>query len=72
VSFRTEEILDRTLSGERLSPGDAATLLREGRLLELGAAANEVRNRGNDPDVVTYIEYRNINYTNVCDYRSKF
>jgi cyclic dehypoxanthinyl futalosine synthase len=72
VSFRTEEILDRTLSGERLSPEDAVTLLREGRLLDLGAAANEVRNRVNDGDVVTYIVDRNINYTNVCVYRCKF
>jgi cyclic dehypoxanthinyl futalosine synthase len=72
VSFRTEEILDRALAGERLSPADAVTLLSEGRLLELGTAANEFRNRRNDPDVATYIVDRNINYTNVCVYRCKF
>ena len=68
----TDEILDRVLSGERLSSGDAVTLLDEGRLLELGAAANEVRNRQNDPSVATYIVDRNINYTNVCVYRCQF
>src|SRR5207253_3419170 len=66
------EILDRTLSGERLSTGDAVVLLREGDLLELGAAANQVRIGQNDPGVATYIVDRNINYTNVCVYRCKF
>jgi len=69
---RTSEILDRTLAGERLSPPDAVTLLEEGNLLALGAAANTVRNRQNDPAVATYIVDRNINYTNVCVYRCQF
>ena len=47
-------------------------LLEEGDLLSLGEAANEVRNRHNDPEVATYIVDRNINYTNVCVYRCKF
>jgi len=72
IGSRTAEILDRTLGGERLSPGDAVTLLSEGNLLELGAAATEVRNRKNDPKVATYIVDRNINYTNVCVYRCQF
>ena len=67
-----QEILDRTISGERLSTGEAVTLLSEGDLLEIGAAANEVRERKNDPGVATYIVDRNINYTNVCVYRCKF
>ncbi|MDQ5858952.1 MAG: dehypoxanthine futalosine cyclase [Acidobacteriota bacterium] len=41
-------------------------------MLELGTAANEVRNRKNDPAIATYIVDRNINYTNVCVYRCKF
>jgi cyclic dehypoxanthinyl futalosine synthase len=65
----TDRILDRTLSGERLSSADAVTLLEEGNLLALGAAANDIRNRQNDPAVATYIVDRNINYTNVCVYR---
>ena len=69
---RTQEILDRVRVGERLSPADAVTLLEEGDLLELGVAANEVRNRKNDPSVATYIVDRNINYTNVCVYRCQF
>ena len=69
---RTSNILDRTLAGERLPSEDAVTLLEEGNLLELGAAADQVRRRKNDPGVATYIVDRNINYTNVCVYRCQF
>ncbi|MDX1583876.1 MAG: dehypoxanthine futalosine cyclase, partial [Thermoanaerobaculia bacterium] len=57
-----EEILNHTVDGQRLSDEDALTLLRDADLLELGQAANAVRNRMNDPKVVTYIVDRNINY----------
>ncbi len=69
---RTGEIVRKTLSGDRLSSEDAVTLLEEGSLLELGAAADEIRRRRNDPGVATYIVDRNINYTNVCVYRCQF
>jgi cyclic dehypoxanthinyl futalosine synthase len=65
-------ILERVLQGERLSEPDAVRLLEEGDLLALGAAANEIRNRHNNPTVATYIVDRNINYTNVCVYRCQF
>src|SRR5712692_5710054 len=69
---RTADILDGVLAGDRLSSQDAAMLLTEGNLLELGAAANAVRRGKNDPEVATYIVDRNINYTNVCIYRCQF
>src|ERR1700687_5556948 len=72
MTRRTGEILDCTLAGARLSGGDAVTLMEEGDLLALGAAANEIRNRKNPPDAATYIVDRNINYTNVCVYRCQF
>jgi cyclic dehypoxanthinyl futalosine synthase len=72
VSGRTDEILERALGGERLSPGDAVVLLDEGNLLALGSAADTIRRRRNDPNVATYIVDRNINYTNVCIYRCQF
>ena len=68
----SSEILGAVLAGERLSPADAVSLLRDGNLLEIGAAANEVRNRKNAPGEASYIIDRNINYTNVCIYRCKF
>ena len=66
------EILGDVRSGERISAGDAHTLLEEGELLELGLAAHEVRTRLNDPAVSTYNIDRNINYTNVCVYKCRF
>ena len=69
---RVQEILTRAVGGERISEDDALVLLREGEFLELGAAAHAVRNRLNDPKVVTYIVDRNINYTNICVYKCKF
>jgi cyclic dehypoxanthinyl futalosine synthase len=65
-------ILDDALAGRRISAGDAHTLLLEGDLLDLGLAADQVRNRFNDPAVATYNIDRNINYTNVCVYKCRF
>ena len=55
-----------------MSAGDAHTLLLEGDLLELGAAAHQVRNGFNDPEVASYNIDRNINYTNICVYKCRF
>jgi cyclic dehypoxanthinyl futalosine synthase len=67
-----QQILDDAVAGRRISAGDAHTLLLAGDLLDLGLAANEVRNRFNDPVVATYNIDRNINYTNVCVYKCRF
>jgi cyclic dehypoxanthinyl futalosine synthase len=72
MAGRTDEILERAVGGERLSPGDAVALLDEGNLLALGSAADTIRRSRNDPNVATYIVDRNINYTNVCIYRCQF
>jgi cyclic dehypoxanthinyl futalosine synthase len=65
-------ILDDAVSGRRISAGDAHTLILEGDLLDLGVAADQVRNAKNDPAVATYNVDRNINYTNVCVYKCRF
>ncbi len=65
-------ILEDALAGLRISAGDAHTLLLDGDLLELGEAANEIRNRWNDPEIATYNVDRNINYTNICVYKCRF
>ena len=65
-------ILSDAVAGQRVSAGDAHRLLLDGDLLELGLAADAVRNRLNDPAVATYNIDRNINYTNVCVYRCRF
>ncbi len=67
-----DSILADAVAGSRISPGDALRLLQDGDLVELGLAADEVRNRHNDPEIATYNIDRNINYTNVCVYKCRF
>jgi cyclic dehypoxanthinyl futalosine synthase len=59
-------VLDRALSGERISEHDALTLLRSRDLIPIGRAADELRRRRTDPAKVTFIIDRNVNYTNIC------
>jgi cyclic dehypoxanthinyl futalosine synthase len=59
-------ILDRALAGERITDDDAAALLRSRDLVAVGRAANELRNRRTDPERITFIVDRNLNYTNIC------
>ncbi|MBV9241041.1 MAG: dehypoxanthine futalosine cyclase, partial [Acidobacteria bacterium] len=62
-----QPILDKALAGERLSSEDCTVLLESRDMARIGVAADEIRQRKNDPSVVTYIIDRNINYTNVCN-----
>ncbi|MFI5180770.1 MAG: cyclic dehypoxanthinyl futalosine synthase [Thermoanaerobaculia bacterium] len=71
-SPRVGSILERIVSGERLSYDDALVLFRGATLLELGAAADAVRRRMQPPGRTTFQVDRNINYTNVCIYRCTF
>ena len=60
------EVLEKALEGERIGDEDAVELLRSRDLVPIGRAANAVRNRLHDPDRVTFIVDRNLNYTNIC------
>jgi cyclic dehypoxanthinyl futalosine synthase len=60
------DVLDRALDGERIGDDDALALLESRDLVAVGQAANTLRQRRVDPDEVTFIIDRNINYTNVC------
>jgi cyclic dehypoxanthinyl futalosine synthase len=62
-----QPILDKALNSERLTAEDAAALLESNDFVRIGLAADEIRQRKNPGDVVTYIIDRNINYTNVCN-----
>ncbi len=68
-----DAILDRALSGKRLSEEDALLLMQvEGDdILALGIAASKIRERMVG-DTVTYVVNRNINFTNVCTGSCKF
>ena len=62
-----QNLYDRAAAGERLSPAEGLQLLREGELLELGAAADAVRRSKNPDPLVTFVVDTNPNYTNVCN-----
>ena len=55
-------VLEKALDGERISDEDALTLLESRDLVAVGRAANEIRNRKADPDRITFIIDRNLNY----------
>jgi cyclic dehypoxanthinyl futalosine synthase len=62
----TTQILDKALSGERISDDDALALLGGHDLVAVGKAADELRNRKVDADRITFVIDRNVNYTNIC------
>ena len=66
------EILDKAVMGERIDRSEIELLFAEGRLLELGQAADTVRRLKTTEGIASYIIDRNINYTNVCIYRCRF
>jgi cyclic dehypoxanthinyl futalosine synthase len=66
-SEETDRILDRALAGERISPPEALELYEKADFLKIMAAAREIRNRRNDPSVVTYTMFRVVNYTTFCN-----
>ncbi|MGH9943568.1 MAG: cyclic dehypoxanthinyl futalosine synthase [Pyrinomonadaceae bacterium] len=62
-----QPILERALSGGRLTSDDCHALLESDDFVRMGLAADEMRQRRHPAGVVTYIIDRNINYTNVCN-----
>lgn len=61
-----DEILVRAVEGEALTGGEIMTLMDEGEVHALGRAAHDLRMRICDPERVTFVVDRNINYSNVC------
>lgn len=61
-----EGILARAVSGERITDVEWTALWDDVSLFDLGRAAHRLRLLRSDPETVTFIIDRNINYTNVC------
>ncbi|MBY0587494.1 dehypoxanthine futalosine cyclase [bacterium] len=66
VSSTVREILQRAADGNRISPAECLTLFEQGRLLELGKAAQAITLRKHPENYRTFNIDRNINYSNVC------
>lgn len=60
------------LQGQRLNDDAAQQLLAEGKLLDLGQAADAVRQLKHPGNCATFVIDRNINYTNICKSKCKF
>ena len=60
-------ILDHALTGNRITPADALTLLNSDDWTSIVAAGHARRNAFHDPRTVSYTAFRVINYTNFCD-----
>ncbi len=67
-----ETIADKVYANERISPAEARFLFDHPNPVEVAALANFRREQRTDPDKVTYIVGRILNYTNVCWVRCKF
>jgi cyclic dehypoxanthinyl futalosine synthase len=59
-------ILQRARAGERITDSEAVSLLESKDLVAVGRTADELRARRTNPDQVTFIIDRNLNYTNIC------
>jgi len=62
----TAAALEKALDGERITDAEAVGLLRSRDLVAVGRAADELRRRRTDPERITFIIDRNLNYTNIC------
>ncbi|MDZ7266631.1 MAG: dehypoxanthine futalosine cyclase [candidate division KSB1 bacterium] len=65
--MQLHRLYDKASAGERLTPDEGLQLLKNGELLELGAAANTMRRHKNPQPWVTFVVDTNPNYTNVCN-----
>ena len=59
------DVLEKAISGRRLTPTEARELY-DLPLFAVGGAADAARRAVTDPEVVTYLIDRNVNYSNVC------
>ena len=60
------KLLEKAVSGQRLTPDEGLQLIQNNDLASLGAAANAVTKRLHPENFRTYNIDRNINYTNIC------
>src|SRR5439155_10486131 len=66
TSSSVAPVLEKALDGARITDTEAVELLRSRDLVAVGRAADELRRRRTDPERITFIIDRNLNYTNVC------
>ncbi len=60
------DVIERLDAGERLDDDGARALMASRDVVAVAAAAQRARDRVTDPDEVTFVIDRNVNYTNFC------
>ncbi|MCA0354404.1 MAG: dehypoxanthine futalosine cyclase [Chloroflexi bacterium] len=70
--MNVQSLLEKAVNGERLSAEEGLFLYREADLLDLGMAADAIRQRLVPGNLVTYLVDRNVNYSNVCTTNCQF
>ena len=70
--MKVDSILKKAENGERINFEEGVYLYQNASLAQLGVTANQIRTQKADPEIVTYLVDRNINYTNVCTTNCKF
>lgn len=67
-----DQILAKTLNGERLTLADGVVLFESDEIEKIGATANAIKKRLHPEPITTFVMGRNINYSNVCDTYCRF
>ncbi|NBI30280.1 cyclic dehypoxanthinyl futalosine synthase [Chengkuizengella marina] len=67
-----DQILNKALSGERLTLEDGVVLFESDEIEKIGQAANKKMLQFHPDPITTFVIGRNINYTNFCDVYCKF
>lgn len=70
--METRQLFSEILDGRRMNEEEFAYLYQKADLLEVGKAADQVRQRRFPDNSATFIIDRNINYTNICSCGCKF
>jgi len=65
-------ILEKAVSGERITPREALDVYRNADFMKVMSVAHALRRKMNDPAIVTYTLFRIVNYTNVCSAACSF
>ncbi|MBO8158433.1 cyclic dehypoxanthinyl futalosine synthase [Thermosyntropha sp.] len=70
--LRVNAVLESVLQGKRMTEEEFLFLWHNANLLELGKAADKMRQMMLGNNLATFIIDRNINYTNICTCKCKF
>jgi len=69
---RIDMILDKAVTGQRLTLEEGAFLFDSNEIEKMGHAANQVMERFHPDPIATFVIGRNINHTNVCNVFCRF